>query len=114
MNGIHEVVGSTPTGSTTTVDFSRRLRSMQLKYHWNGMSRGSLVKLIRNVYQRMDGTPYGGIYYEEPGHLIAERGLVGRFIAKTPRGILVEFKNSTGGVLGLVLDDFAVERYINV
>jgi len=46
--------------------------------------------------------------------LIAERGLVGRFIAKTPRGILVEFKNSTGGVLGLVLDDFAVERYLNV
>jgi hypothetical protein len=85
---------------------------MQIQYNWNGMKRGRPVKLIRNVYNRMDGSPYGGIYYEEPGHLIAERGWIGRFIAKTPKGILVEFHTPTGGVLGLVLDEFAVELYV--
>jgi len=84
---------------------------MRMENHWNGISKGQAVRLVRDVYQRQDGTPYGGIYYEEPGHLIAKRGTIGRFSAKTERGVLVYFDNGVGSVLGLVLDEFAVERY---
>jgi hypothetical protein len=88
------------------------MKNERIKYFWNGMARGQPVKLNRNVYNRMDGSPYGGIYYEEPGHLIAERGWIGRFVAKTSKGVLVEFRTQTGAVLGLVLDEFAIERYV--
>lgn len=84
---------------------------MELKSHWNGIFKGEPVQLVRDVYQRQDGSPYGGIYYELPGHLIAKRGTVGRFSAKTDRGVLVYFDNGAGSILGLVLDEFAIEKY---
>jgi hypothetical protein len=82
-----------------------------IKSHWNGIKKGDAVKLIRDVYQRLDGSPYGGIYYEPPGHMIAKRGTIGRFSGKTPRGILVYLNNGVGSVLGLVLDEFAIEKH---
>jgi hypothetical protein len=82
-----------------------------IKTVWNGIKKGDPVKLVRDVYQRMDGSPYGGIYYEPPGHLIAKRDTIGHFSGKTPKGVLVYFNNGAGSILGLVLDEFAIEKH---
>lgn len=37
--------------------------------------------------------------------------MIGTFTAKTDKGVLVSFNNGIGSVLGLVLDEFVVERY---
>jgi len=86
---------------------------MELTNHWNGIFKGDAVKLTRNVYQRQDGTPYGGIYYEPPGHLIVHRGTIGRFSAKSPKGLLIYIDNGAGSVLGLIIDEFAIEKYVS-
>jgi hypothetical protein len=84
---------------------------MEIKNHWNGIRRGQPIKLTRDVYLRDDGTPGGSIHYESPGRCIAKRGMIGTFTAKTDKGVLVSFNNGIGSVLGLVLDEFVVERY---
>lgn len=84
---------------------------MEIKNHWNGIRRGQPIKLTRDVYLRDDGTPGGSIHYEAPGRCIAKRGMIGTFTAKTDKGVLVSFNNGIGSVLGLVLDEFVVERY---
>ena len=78
---------------------------------WKGLRTNHPVRLVRDVYHRMDGSPYGNIFYEPPGKIIAKSGMIGKFIAKSDKGILVYFDNGAGSVLGLVLDDYAVERY---
>lgn len=76
--------------------------------HWNGIHKGDPVRLTRNVYFRGDDN----IAYEPPGKQIASRGMVGRFSAVSEKGILVYFNNGSGSVLGLVLDEFALEKHI--
>lgn len=80
--------------------------------HWKGIQKGDPVQLIRDVFHRMDGSPYGGIYYEPPGKVIASRGMVGSFSGRTEQGMLVYFNNGSGSVLGLVLDEFSIQKYV--
>lgn len=84
---------------------------MKLKSYWNDMRKGDPVILTKDVYHRKDGTTYGGIYYESPGKMVAQKGMVGRFSAKSDVGILVQFNNGSGSVLGLVLDEHVIEKY---
>lgn len=74
------------------------------------MRKGQPIRLTRDVYLRDDGTPGGSIHHESPGRCIAKRGMIGTFSAKTDQGILVYFNNGIGSILGLVLEEFAVER----
>jgi hypothetical protein len=83
---------------------------MEIQYSWNGYRRGQLIKTRRDVYWRDDGVPGGSIFYEPPGRCIVKRGMIGTFIAKTNKGVLVQFKNGTNGILGLVIDDYAIEE----
>jgi hypothetical protein len=82
---------------------------MKLSSFWNGIRKGQPIRLVRDVYHRDDGTPGGSIHYESPGKCIAKRGMVGTFSAKTDKGILVYFNNGIGSIMGLVLDEFALE-----
>jgi len=82
-----------------------------IKSHWNGINKGEHIRLTRDVFLRDDGTPGGSIHYEAPGKCIAKRGMIGMFAAKTDKGVLVYFNNGVGSILGLVLDDFAVEKH---
>lgn len=84
---------------------------MEIKEVWKNLKKGDKVFLMRDVYQRLDGTPYGGIYYEPPGHLIMKRGSIGTFSGKVERGVLVYFSNGIKGIVGLVLDDYSIEKY---
>lgn len=83
---------------------------MEIKRNWNGISCGQPVKLTRDVYLRDDGTPGGSVHYEAPGKCIAKRGMIGTFSAKTNKGVLVFFGNGIGSVMGLVLDEFVIDR----
>lgn len=83
---------------------------MKISTHWNGIRKGHPIRLIRDVYVRDDGTPGGSIHYEGPGKCIAKRGMIGTFSAKTDQGVLVYFNNGIGSIMGLVLDEFTVER----
>lgn len=83
---------------------------MDIQEQWNGIHKGDPVRVVRNVYQRQDGSPYGGIYYELPGHLLVHRGTVGRFSGKTDKGVLIYINNGANSILGLVLDAFAIEK----
>ncbi len=87
------------------------MNSMDIKTHWNGIRKGQPIRLTRDVFLRDDGTPGGSIHYEAPGKCIAKRGMIGTFTAKTDKGVLVYFNNGIGSILGLVLDEFSVERY---
>ena len=68
------------------------------------------VRLLRDVYSRDDGTPGGSIQYEQPGKLMVGAGTVGRFEAKTDKGVIVSFDNGVGSVLRLLLEESVVER----
>lgn len=83
---------------------------MNIKSHWNGIRKGQPVRLLRDVYMRDDGTPGGSIHYESPGKCIAKRGMIGTFSAKTDLGVLIYFNNGIGSIMGLVLDEFMVEK----
>jgi hypothetical protein len=87
---------------------------MKILSHWNGIRKGHPIKLVRDVYMRDDGTPGGSIHYEAPGKCIAKRGMIGTFSAKTDRGVLVYFNNGVGSIMGLVLDEYAIERATSV
>ena len=84
---------------------------MNVQHHWNGLQIGQPIRLTKNVYHRMDHTFAGKICYEEPGKLIAQKGLIGTFCSKIDAGILVHFKNGVGSILGLVIDESALEAY---
>ena len=83
---------------------------MEVVPYWNGLKKGGLVKLRRDVFLRDDGTPGGSIHYEPPGKCIAKREMIGTFVGKTDKGLLIYFRNGLGSVLGLVLEEQIVER----
>jgi hypothetical protein len=82
---------------------------MEIKNQWNGIRKGESIRVVRDVYVRDDGRPGGSVYYEPPGKPLVKRGMIGTFSAKTEHGVLVYFK-SGGGIMGLVLEEFAIEK----
>lgn len=74
---------------------------------WKNLQKGDFVKINRDVYFRGDNN----LTYEPPGRLIVHRDSVGTFSGKVEKGLLIYVRNmSTSGVLGVILDEFVVEK----
>lgn len=79
-----------------------------VQFHWKGIRKGDRIQLVQDVYRRRERGEAEVLAAEPPGYLIAQKGMIGSFHAKTADGFILFFKTTRGnGVLVVMLQESA-------